>query len=65
MHGGKLQRIKFKYFGCSVEAVLDRLLIAKILAEEDGMYMISAEVFGKGIEVWLRSQRENVIELES
>lgn len=55
MYGGKLRRIKFKYFGYSVEAVLDRLPTAKILAEEDGVYTISAEVFGKGIEMWLRS----------
>lgn len=65
MYGGKLQRIKFKYFGYSVEAVLDRLPTAKILAEEDGVYTISAEVFGKGIEMWLRSQGENVVVLES
>lgn len=24
--------------------------------EEDGVYTISAEVFGKGIDMWLRSQ---------
>lgn len=56
MYGGKLEKIKFKYSGCSVEAVLDRLPTAKILDEEDGVYTISAEVFGKGIEMWLRSQ---------
>lgn len=64
MYGGKLQRIKFKYFGCSVEAVLDRLPTAKILEEEDGVYTISAEVFGKGIEMWLRSQGENIQVIE-
>lgn len=60
MYGGKLQRIKFKYYGYSIEAVLDRLPTAKILAEEDGVYTISAEVFGKGIEGWIRGQGENV-----
>lgn len=60
MYDGKLQRIKFKYFGCYVEAVMDERLTAKILAEEDGVYTISAEVFGKGIEMWLRSQGEMV-----
>ena len=60
MYGGRLQRIKFKYFGYSVEAVLDRLPTAKILAEEDGVYTITAEVFGKGVEMWLGSQGENV-----
>lgn len=56
MYGGKLQKVKFIYKGDSVEAVLDRLPTAKILNEEDGKYTISAEVFGKGIDMWLRSQ---------
>lgn len=60
MYGGKLQRIKFKYYGYSIEAVLDRLPTARILSEEDGVYTISAEVFGKGIEGWIRGQGENV-----
>lgn len=60
MYGGKLQRLEFKYKGKSVEAVLDRLPTAKILKEEDGVYIITAEVFGKGIEMWIRSQGELV-----
>ena len=62
MYGGELQRIIFKYSGLSVEAVLDRLPTAKILAEEGGVYTISAEVFGKGVDMWIRSQGD-VIEL--
>ena len=58
MFGGKLRRIKFEYTGYSVEAVLDRLPTAKILSEEDGKYLIQAEVFGDGIDMWLRSQGE-------
>ena len=60
MYGGKLRKIKFEYSGLSVEAVLDRLPTAKILSERDGVYTISAEVFGDGIDMWLRSQGENV-----
>lgn len=60
MYGGKLRKIKFKYFGENVESVLDRLPTAKILEEVDGVYTISAEVFGKGIDMWLRSQGEMV-----
>lgn len=60
MYGGKLQKVKFKYKGTSVEAVLDRLPTAKILEEKDGIYTISAEVFGKGIDMWLRSQGDMV-----
>ena len=60
MYGGKLRKVKFKYSGLSVEAVLDRLPTAKILSEEDGVYTISAEVFGDGIDMWLKGQGENV-----
>ena len=56
MYGGRLQRIRFKYSGLDVDAVLDRLPTAKVLSEEDGVYTVSAEVFGKGIDMWLRSQ---------
>ena len=62
MYGGKLQKVKFRYKGESIEAVLDRLPTAKILNETDGVYTISAEVFGKGIEMWLRS-KGNLIEV--
>ncbi len=64
MFGGKLQKVKFKYSGMSVEAVLDRLPTAKIVHEENGVYTITAEVFGKGIEMWLRSQGDSIEILE-
>lgn len=35
MQGGKLRRIKFKYKGKSLEAVLDKLPTAEILREEE------------------------------
>jgi hypothetical protein len=60
MYGGKLQKIKFWYKGPSVEAVLDRLPTAKILQHDGNDYLISAEVFGKGIDMWLRSQGDMV-----
>lgn len=66
MFGGKLRRVKFKYSGYSVEAVLDKLPTARILDEEpheDGkrtIYTISAEVFGDGIDMWIRSQGRNI-----
>ena len=61
MYGGKLQKVKFEYSGTDVDAVLDRLPTARIIKEEDGKYVIEAEVFGKGIETWLEwRQRENV-----
>lgn len=60
MYGGRLKKVKFKYTGLSVEAILDRLPTAKILSEENGEYIISAEVFGDGIDMWLRSQGDAV-----
>lgn len=60
MYGGKLRKVKFKYSGLSVEAVLDKLPTAKILDETDGVYTIEAEVFGDGIDMWWKSQGENV-----
>ena len=60
MYGGKLNRICFEYTGSDVDAILDRLPTAKIESEKDGKYIIRAEVFGKGIDMWLRSQGENV-----
>lgn len=60
MYGGKLQKVKFEYSGTDVDAVLDRLPTARIIKEEDGKYVIEAEVFGKGIEIWMRSQGEDI-----
>ena len=55
MYGGKLERIRFRYTGPSIEAVLDRLPTARA-KEIPGGWEITAEVFGKGIDMWLRSQ---------
>lgn len=60
MYGGRLQRVKFKYSGPDIDAILDRLPTAKILDEDESGYTVSAEVFGKGIDMWLRSQGENI-----
>ncbi len=56
MYGGELQRIKFKYFGSDVDSILDRLPTAVITDEVSDGYIIQAEVFGKGINMWMRSQ---------
>jgi len=62
MYGGKLQTVRFKYKGTSIEAILDRLPTAKIEKHEDGVYTVKAEVFGKGIERWIRGQG-NAVEI--
>ena len=60
MYGGKLRRVTFRYTGTDIDAVLDRLPTATILDESDGIYIVRAEVFGNGIDMWLRSQGESI-----
>ena len=64
MYGGPLQRVTFTYTGSDIDAVLDRLPTAKILSEENGTYRIEAEVYGKGVEMWLHSQGKNVSDVQ-
>ena len=60
MYGGKLRRVKFRYTGLSIEAVLDRLPTAKIVKQDEEGYIVEAEVFGDGIDMWMRGQGENI-----
>ena len=60
MYSGELMRVKFRFYGGSAEAVLDRLPTAKIVSRQQDQYEIEAEVFGKGIMMWLLSQGEKV-----
>ncbi|WP_302550614.1 YafY family protein [uncultured Dialister sp.] len=60
MYPGPLRRVKFTYSGPSVEAVLDRLPTAQILEEKEGVYTITAEAYGIGIDMWLGSQGDKV-----
>ena len=58
MYGGRLQKIRFLYTGADITAILDRLPTAVIESEKEGGFIVKAEVFGKGIDMWLRSQGE-------
>ena len=60
MYSGELMRVKFRFYGGSAEAALDRLPTAKIVSRQQDQYEIEAEVFGKGIMMWLLSQGEKV-----
>ena len=64
MYGGTLETIRFRYTGPSIEAVLDRLPTAKVVTQDESGWVIEAEVFGKGIEMWLRSQGNYITRLE-
>lgn len=59
-----MQKVTFRYSGNDVDAVLDRLPTAKILDEDDSTYMIIAEVFDKGIDMWLGSQGDLVSNMD-
>ena len=63
MYGGRLQRLRFRYTGSSLEAVLDRLPTANVVVETEEGWIIEAEVFGKGIDMWLRQQGNDVCEI--
>lgn len=56
MYGGTLKKVKFLYTGPDIDAILDRLPTANIIGKEESGYVISAEVFGKGIDMWLKGQ---------
>ncbi len=56
MYTGALLNVKFKFTGPSPQAVLDRLPTAKIVKKLDDGLIFEAEVFGKGIKMWLLSQ---------
>lgn len=60
MFSGELRQIKFEYSGKSIESVLDRLPTAEIIKIIDDVYIIKAEVYGNGIDMWLRSQGDCV-----
>ena len=59
---GNCGRYDFDTKGSSVEAVLDRLPTAKIIREEEGTYEIEAEVYGQGVDMWVRSQGGDISE---
>ena len=65
MYGGDLQTIRFEYTGPSLESVLDRLPTAKVIQVTEKGWIVEAEVFGTGIQMWVRSQGDYVKVLNS
>ena len=64
MFGGELRTIKFKYRGLSIESILDRFPTAEIIEHDDTGWTISAEVYGDGVNIWLRGQGDVIEVLE-
>lgn len=56
MYGGRLRKIKLKCTEKSLEAVLDKFPTAKVIKQEDNGYTVQAEVFGVGVDMWLKGQ---------
>lgn len=60
MYTGELMKIRFEFYAVSREAILDRLPTARIIQEDDTKCTFEAEVFGKGILMWLLSQGKSI-----
>ena len=60
MYAGKLQSVKLRFYGENPEPILDRLPTARVIEQYDNECTIEAEVYGKGIIMWLLSQGSKV-----
>lgn len=60
MHTGEEATIRLRFSGKSPQAVLDRLPTGKIVKYEENAVIIEAEVYLRGIEMWLLSQGEHI-----
>ena len=58
MYKGDLTHIQFKFWGASLEAVLDRIPTAEIIGWDGEKAIIEGEVYSKGAIMWLLSQME-------
>lgn len=60
MYPGTLSTVRFRYTGDSLEAVLDRLPTSEVLSQDESGAVIEAEVYGKGVLMWLMAQGKHV-----
>ncbi|MDE7176342.1 MAG: WYL domain-containing protein [Lachnospiraceae bacterium] len=60
MYAGELMRIRLMFYGANPEPVLDRLPTAQIIEQGENECIISAEVYGNGILMWLLSQGSRI-----
>jgi len=60
MYAGELMTVWLKYYGDNPEPVLDRLPTARVVEQQEHGCIISAEVYGKGIVMWLLSQGSRI-----
>lgn len=60
MYAGKLEKVQLKFFGENPEPILDRLPTARVIEQYENECTIEAEVYGKGIIMWLLSQGSKI-----
>ncbi|WP_195514081.1 helix-turn-helix transcriptional regulator [Turicibacter sanguinis] len=58
MYQGELIKFTFRFTGHSVEAVLDKIPVSRILEEGDRYYIIEAVSYEQGVLMWILSQGE-------
>ena len=58
MYPGNLMRIKLKFWGASLEALLDRLPTAKVIEKDENAATVQVEVYGPGIKMWILRQAD-------
>ncbi len=60
MFGGELRRVRFLHKSDNIEFVLDRFPTAQILSHDEKGWLIQAEVYGDGVDIWFRSMGDVV-----
>lgn len=58
MNLGERIKVKFRFWGKSLEAVLDRLPNARVLEKNENGAIVEAVVYGNGAKMWFLSQAE-------
>lgn len=56
MYMGRLVKLQFRYTGNSLASVLDRLPTAQVVSEDGEGWIVEAEVYGRGVLMWLLTQ---------
>ena len=60
MYPGKLEKVKFRFSGSSVEPILDRIPTARVVKTFKGGFLLEAEAYGKGLLMWMLSQGDRI-----
>ena len=60
MQTGELRKVRFYVKDVALEAVLDRIPTAEVVKHDRQGYLVKAEAYGKGIDMWLNGQGENI-----